>query len=46
MDIKMLGSGNKFELPAIIKDPFRQDKIKQIWLHWYAHDGMWGGVVG
>lgn len=41
MDFKMLGNGQKFDLPAIIKDSFQQEKISQIWLYWYADDGTW-----
>lgn len=45
MDIKMLGDGKPFDLPAIIKDPFRKDKITSIALYWYENNGKWRGYV-
>lgn len=41
----MLGSGEKFDLPAIIKDPFRKDKITKIWFYWYASTEEWRGWI-
>ena len=43
MNLKMLGDCNNFNLPAIIKDPFKQDLITNIGLYW-RKAGWWGYI--
>ena len=41
--LKMLGSSKVYDLPAIITDPFKEDKITCIGLYWRSA-GWWGYV--
>lgn len=43
---KLLGSGKPFDMPAIIKDPFHQDRVTSITLDWRKYKGKWTGDVG
>jgi len=45
MDMKMLGDGKPFNLPSIIKDPFRTDKVTKMWFYWYASTNEWKGWI-
>ena len=36
---------NKSQVPTIIKDPFKENMINEVHMHWYANDGLWRATI-